>query len=163
MFLTGFLATTFLVAQEEVLKKKTTEGDPPAAPKKGLVKDADDDDTFKPIQRKKRDLPKDDEPVLEKKAKDTPKDGAKVEPKKGEPKKADAKDAKKGEDGEDEPAGETLTPEQVKELMKRIQDNMENSGDRLAKSDPGKETRDLQKKILEDLDKLIDQNDKCNT
>ena len=160
MFLTGFLATTFLVAQEEVLKKKTADGDP-SSPKKGLVKDPDDDDTFKPIVRKKKDPAKDDEPTLEKKKKDAPKDDVKVEPKKGDAKKVELK---KDEDGKDEePAADTLTPEQVKELMKRIQDNMENSGERLSKSDPGKETRDLQKKVLEDLDKLIDQNDKCNT
>jgi hypothetical protein len=47
--------------------------------------------------------------------------------------------------------------EDRKKLVRRVLKNMKTSEDRLAKHDPGKSTRKIQKEILKDLDALIEQ------
>jgi hypothetical protein len=62
----------------------------------------------------------------------------------------------KEDEKEDEPA--PAEPEQdPKEIVGRISKNMENSKERLAQKDPGDGTQQVQRDIVADLDKLIEQ------
>jgi hypothetical protein len=77
------------------------------------------------------------------------KDDKSKEPKDGQAKKDDAKKntGQKAARGEDE----------RKKLVKRVLKNLRDAEGRLAKHDPGKTTRKIQKEILDDLDALIRQ------
>jgi hypothetical protein len=92
-----------------------------------------------PVRLKKKDKPK-AEPLPDKKP-EPPKDEAK--------KKDGAKD--------DEPGDVKEQGEDPKVTLERLQKNMKDSADRLAKPDPSEGTRQVQRDILTDLDKLIDQ------
>jgi hypothetical protein len=76
-------------------------------------------------------------------------DKSKKDPKDGQAKKDDAKKntGQKAARGEDE----------RKKLVKRVLKNLRDAEGRLAKHDPGKTTRKIQKEILDDLDALIRQ------
>jgi hypothetical protein len=81
--------------------------------------------------------------------------------KKDKPKKVgDAKkdEAKKDGEAKKPPAGNPVRGEdQRKKLVKRVLKNLRDAEDRLARKDPGKTTRKIQKDILNDLDALIQQ------
>jgi hypothetical protein len=90
---------------------------------------------------------------LKKKAKPA-EDSDKNKMKKPDPSKKEMKP--KEEEKEDEPA--PAEPEQdPKEIIGRISKNMENSKERLAQKDPGDGTQQVQRDIVADLDKLINQ------
>jgi hypothetical protein len=65
------------------------------------------------------------------------------------------------EDPDKKPGAESKEEDDKrKELISRIGKNMEQSGERLGKKDPGDATRQIQGDIVKDLDALIDQNKK---
>lgn len=100
--------------------------------------------------------PADPPPVIEKKKKVDPPKTKDADPKKDPDKKApDKKDVDpKKDDPKDDPAPDGADG---KKLLERINKNMEESKDRLAKKDPGAATREIQKDIVKDLDALIKQ------
>lgn len=100
--------------------------------------------------------PDDPPPVIEKKKKVDPPKTKDADPKKDPDKKApDKKDVDpKKDDPKDEPAPDGADG---KKLLERINKNMEESKDRLAKKDPSAATREIQKDIVKDLDALIKQ------
>jgi hypothetical protein len=80
-------------------------------------------------------------------------------PGKEEPAEKGDKDAKaKKDDGKQPPiARPAQGEEEQKKLVKRVLRNMRDAESRLAKNDPGKVTRKIQRDILQDLDALIRQ------
>lgn len=115
-----------------------------------------DDPTEPPIRLKKKDRPKAElpaEPKLEPKPEKPDPMPEKPEPK---PRLGDPKDPA------DDPA--PLTPEDdEKEKLARVSKNMRASEERLGKKDPGKETLQIQRDILKDLDTLIEQNQRSQS
>lgn len=115
-----------------------------------------DDDPAKPeppirLKKKKRAEPA-EEPAPEKKPDEKKPD----EPKIGEKKKDKGDQPKlKREEEPDDPAD---TGEDAKEIVARVSKNMRAAEDRLARKDPGDATRGIQKDIVKDLDKLIEEN-----
>jgi hypothetical protein len=78
------------------------------------------------------------------------------------PEKGDKEPAKKEAKAEPDAKGENpavpeAPQEKAEEIIRRLNEEFETSRDRLDKKDPGAETRDIQKKIIDDLDKLINQ------
>jgi hypothetical protein len=76
--------------------------------------------------------------------------------------KDDAKDAK----APDQPAAPAEKAESPDKIIERLFKEYDDAGDGLEKPDTGDKTRDVQKKIIDDLDKLIkqenDKNSNCN-
>jgi hypothetical protein len=66
-------------------------------------------------------------------------------------------DAKKGEGKDDEPDDGTDPGEDPKVTLERLDKNMKDSAERLAKTDSGEGTRQVQRDILKDLDSLMKQ------
>jgi hypothetical protein len=86
----------------------------------------------------------------------------KAEPANGEPGKEDVKkdEPKKDDVKKDEkPAAPAEDP---KAIIDRLKKNFNATDERLDAKDPGNDTRKLQEQIIEDLDKLLDQNDDNN-
>jgi hypothetical protein len=81
--------------------------------------------------------------------------------KKAEPVPKQIKPLPEEKAGEQPPEG---PQEKIEDILKRLNENFETTSENLAKKDPGTDTRTRQKKIIEDLDKLINQqnNSDCN-
>ena len=84
-------------------------------------------------------------------------------PAKDQPGAKDAKDAKDAKPDE-QPAARRKSPEDPKEIIvSRLKENLEAATELEEKKDPGETTRDTQKKIIDDLEKLIKQESDKNS
>jgi hypothetical protein len=119
-----------------------TQPEPPVRLKPKKKKDAPPDKEDKKVDDKKTD----DKKAADKKTEEQPK----LRP----DKKEEKKEGKKNE----EPDVPDDDGEAAKETVNRIQKNMRVSEDRLKKKDSGEVTQGVQRDILKDLDKLIEQN-----
>jgi len=119
-----------------------------------------DDDPAKPeppirLKKKKRADPMEEPAPAKKPDEKKPDEKKPDEAKIGEKKDKGELPKLKREDEPDEPGD---SGEDAKEIVARVGKNMRAAEDRLAKKDPGDATRGIQKDIIKDLDKLIDEN-----
>jgi hypothetical protein len=107
----------------------------------------------------------DTEPPVRLKKKVRPDKDARPDEKTFRPAKKDEKDKKGGKPDPSKdnqakkpaPKRPDKAAEERKKLVQRVLKNMRHAEERLAKNDPGRGTRDIQRDIVKDLDELIDQ------